>query len=103
MLCKERYICEFIKASVLGYAKEGYNLRSACCYYKKNEIIRCIKEVIYWYCVSKFENGKGNNAPFRILEKLVLEAVDVHHTPEELDVYLSDYEVNNSFNHILDD
>lgn len=103
MLCKERYICEFIKASVLGYAKEGYNLRSACCYYKKNEIIRCIKEVIYWYCVSKFENGKGNNAPFCILEKLVLEAVDVHHTPEELDVYLSDYEVNNSFNHILDD
>lgn len=33
----------------------------------------------------------------------MLEAADVRYIPEELDVYISDYEVNNSFNHILDD
>lgn len=38
---------------------------------------------------------------FRTLETLRLKAVDVRHIPEELDVYISDHQVNNSFNHIL--
>lgn len=33
----------------------------------------------------------------------MLKAVDVRYIREELDVYINDYEVNNSFNHIFED